>query len=173
MSEGAGSFLMRCKMKCGGRGLVLFFACTSLVFAHGGDGGGAKPQQSRAPAMVNMADEDRAQDKELHGKVIHEKSVNAYKLRLKVVSVTDSVPDGGSHNLLVNIRRDGRTQYKLKVSSTVEEVSDTEKSKSKSMMELGDWYLAGYDMSPDGEYFITVSFKSADGETHSSSLVYP
>lgn len=155
-------------------GIVLFVASSSLVLAHGGGGGGSGGSKPKARTAINVVEpqvEDTESHKEIHGKLIQEKNVGGFELRFKVVDVKDSVPDGGSHNLLVNIKRDGRTQYKLSVTSSVNKTDGSEKS--KSMMILGDWYLAGYDLPHNEEYGITVSFDSLNGENHSSTINYP
>ena len=149
-------------------GTILFVMSMSLVFAHEGGGG------TKARSAVNVIEpdiDDSESHKEIHGDLIQEKTVNDFVLKFKVVDVKDSVPDGGSHNLLLNIKRDGRTQYKLSVDSRVDEMSG--KRKSKTMMMLGDWYLAGYNFHRNKDYFITVSFESPDGENLSSTINYP
>lgn len=149
--------------------VFLFLLSISVVFAHGG-GGGTAPKARSAPSFVS-AEENTDAYKEIHGKLVHEKKLDDFNLRFKVVDVAESVPDGGSHNLLLNIKRDGRTLHHLSVNSVVEK--NRGERKSKSMMKLGDWYLAGYDFMPSDEYTITVSFKSPDGRHHSSTINYP
>jgi len=151
-------------------GVILFVVSISLVFAHSSGGVGGTKSRS-AINIVEPQIDDSERHKEIHGDLIQEKFVNDFVLRFKVVDVKDSVPDGGSHNLLLNIKRDGRTQYKFSVKSTVDEMSG--KRKSKTMMMLGDWYLAGYDFHQSEEYSITVSFNSPDGKIHNSTINYP
>ena len=151
---------------------IFFIISLPLAIADGGHGRFTKPKErsvhitSDQPPIKNTTDEN-----DIHGKLIQKKIINGFDFRLKVVDVKDSVADGGSHNLLVNIKRNGRVQHNLSVTAEVVQLNGL--AKSKTMMELGDWYLAGYDLEAEDEYLITILFKSADGVNHRSSINYP
>ena len=144
---------------------------TRVLLAHGGPGGfesskKAKPNIVRSKPIFSMRF-----DKELPGKLILAKAFGDYRLRVKVVSVDESVPDGGTHNLLINIKRHDRAQYGLSVITKV--VSGNGHEKSKSMRKLGDWYLGGFDLETTDKHQITVMFKTDEGKTYSSEIAYP
>jgi len=149
----------------------LFAICTSVVFAHGDSGNTTK---RKSPVIGNEREqqiEDTTNENEINGELIQKIFIDGFELKLKIVDVEDSVPDGGSHNLLVSIKHNDSVQHDLSVTSNVVYPSGVEKS--KSMMELGDWYLAGFDLGDENEYRITISFESIDGVNHSSEINYP
>jgi len=154
--------------------LVFLFAISiSVAFAHGG----SENTMKRKPPIVANESEQQIENtkeedqKELDGKLIQKKIINDFEFRLKIVDVEDSIPDGGSHNLLVNIKRDGSAHRNLSVTANVVHPSGVEKS--KTMMELGDWYLAGFDLGDENKYRITILFESVDGVNYSSEINYP
>ncbi len=155
--------------------LGVFFAISmSLAMAggnHGGAGSFTKPQEHSANVVSDQQIKNTTDENEIHGTLIQKKIIGDLDFKLKVVDAKDSVADGGSHNLLVNIKRNGRAQHNLSVIAKVAHLNGA--TKSKTMMELGDWYLAGYDLGVEDNYFITILFKSADGADHSSSITYP
>ncbi len=162
---------MRLKIICGA---TLFLLATAQVSAHGGGGGMGMGQQKRQvvnPVRPVPMPQVVAGEREVRGEVIHQASVGGFDLTLKLVDAKESVFDGGSHNLLVNIKRDGRPQNDLSVTAGVAYLEG--EVESKSMMELGDWYFAGYDLGPEKACAIEISFRAADGTLHSSAFNYP
>jgi len=162
-------------MKLNIRYFAIFFTISMpLAIAdgnHGSHGGFTKPKERRANIVSDEQIKSTTDENEIHGKLIQKKIIADFDFRLKIVDVKDSVADGGSHNLLVNIKRNGRAQHNLSVTAKVVYLNGLKKS--KTMMELGDWYLAGYDLGKEDKYLITILFKSADGVNHSSSINYP
>jgi len=149
----------------------LFATSISVAFAHGSSESTPKIKNLRNVIVGEQLKENTTDEKEITGKLVQKKIIDGFEFKLKVVDARESVPDGGSHNLLVNIKHNSSVQYGLPVTAKVDQPKKL--TKSKSMMELGDWYLAGFDLGDENEYHITISFESADGVNHSSSINYP
>ena len=154
-----------------GFGMVLFVLSSTLVLAHGGGAPAAPAKERRVLSVATPGVTAAAEGKEMRGQLIHENHVAGFDLKFKLVDAKESVDDGGSHNLLVNIERNERTAHGLSVNARIDDQHGN--VASKSMMQLGDWYLAGYDLSDEKRYVITVSFTAPDGRVHRSAIHYP
>jgi len=150
---------------------VLLSVSMSSAFAHGDSGNIPKNKTPRNVIVNEQQIENTMDEKEVEGELVQKEIINGFELSVKVADVEDSIPDGGSHNLLVNIKRDGSAHRNLSVTANVVQPSGVEKS--KTMMELGDWYMAGFDLGDENKYRITISFESVDGVIHSSEINYP
>lgn len=147
---------------------------TPLAFAGGshGSGGFTKPKERRSSILSDKREVLRtSEEKEINGELIQRKIVDGYDVKVKVADSKNGVFDGGSHNLLVNIKRNDRVQSDLSVIARVAYPND--EVTSKTMMALGDWYLAGYDLEQAGKYEVQVVFRSRDGKSHSIDIQYP
>ena len=150
---------------------LIFLMYTPVLVAHGGSGGLEPGKKEKPDVVISKPIFSMRFDKELPGKLILAKAIEDYHLRVKVISVNKSLPDGGSHNLLVNIKHQERVQYGLAVTTKV--VSGNGHKKTKPMLELGDWYLGGFDLETTDKHQITVMFKTAEGKIYSSEIAYP
>jgi len=150
---------------------VLLSVSMSSAFAHGDSGNITKNKIPRNVIVNEQQIENTMDEKEVEGELVQKEIINGFELSVKIADLEDSIPDGGSHNLLVNIKRDGSAHRNLSVTANVVQPSGVEKS--KTMMELGDWYLAGFDLGDENKYRITISFESVDGVNHSSEINFP
>lgn len=151
---------------------LIFAFLTSTVKADGDHGGGSpvKPRNvfSPAPPSTNTTD---SRERDVNGSLVAVKIVDGFEISMKVADVKDSISDGGSHNILIKIKRDDKIQRGVVVNANV--LFPDKSQKSKSFMELGDWYLAGYDLGSNAKHEIMLTFKSTDGDKHNVQFVYP
>jgi len=149
---------------------IVFLIVTSNVVAGGNHAGETrkKPHKVFSPTLLHTEKENV---NSIKGKLLNTLYIDDYEVSVKVVDVKESVPDGGSHNILVNIIRDDRIQRSAVV--IVDILFPDNTRKSKELMNLGDWYLAGYDLGQTGKHQLKISFKNKNGSGHSADLVYP
>ncbi len=77
-----------------------------------------------------------------------------------------------NYHLMVSIEKDGKPQTHLQLFSTVKH-PDGSVEESGPMMQMGEWYMARYNLSHDkGRHWITASFEQ-NGQTYSSGIYYP
>ena len=77
-----------------------------------------------------------------------------------------------NYHLMVSIEKENKPVTGLLLSSNVKH-PDGMVEKSSSMMQMGDWYMALYNLDHEkGQHWITVSFEQA-GKTYSTGIYYP
>ncbi|MDQ6992413.1 MAG: hypothetical protein Q9M31_02990 [Mariprofundus sp.] len=79
--------------------------------------------------------------------------------------------DGPSHHVMIKVEKDGKTITDLVANSKV--VHPNGKSESKLLMQMGDWYMAAYDLNHPGKHQLMLLFKTADGVKHFGGINYP
>ncbi|GAV20259.1 hypothetical protein MMIC_P1223 [Mariprofundus micogutta] len=79
--------------------------------------------------------------------------------------------DAPSHNLMAKVEKDGKALTDLVVNSKVTHPNN--KSESKMLMKMGDWYMAGYDLGHEGQHQLMILFKTADGTKHFGGVYFP
>ncbi len=99
------------------------------------------------------------------------KEVEGYTVSFHVMQAAGDMKHGGSHNLMVQIEKDGEVINDALINSKV--FFPNNASESKMLMLMDGWYMAGYDMDHQGRYGIMVLFKTADGIKHKASVYYP
>jgi len=137
----------------------------------GGNHGGDTRTKPRKPILSTPIQSENVNDNSFRGKLINTLYVDNYEVSVKVVDVKDSIPDGGSHNILVNIKHDEKVLRSVEVNVNVYFPDDTKKS--KELLNLGDWYLAGYDLGQEGKHLMKISFRNKDDSKHSINMTYP
>ncbi len=86
-------------------------------------------------------------------------------------------PEGESYSrtfyhLMVSVEKNGQPMVHLKLYSAVEH-PDGSMEKKALMMQMGNWYMARYNLSHEqGRHWITVSF-DLDGNHYPSGIYYP
>jgi len=79
--------------------------------------------------------------------------------------------DAPSHNVMIKIEKDGKAITDLVANSKATHPNG--QSESKMMMQMGDWYMAAYDLGHPGQHQVMVLFKTADGVKHFGGIDYP
>jgi len=97
--------------------------------------------------------------------------VDGYIVSFHVMKPTSAMQHGGDHNFMIKVEKDGVALSDLMVNSKVLHAND--KSESKMMMKMGDWYMAGYDLDHGGKHQLMVLFKTADGAKHFGGVLFP
>jgi len=102
---------------------------------------------------------------------LSKKEVDGYTVTFHVMPAMGDMKHGGSHNLMVQIEKDGKALSDVLINSKV--FFPNSATESKMLMLMDGWYMAGYDMDFQGRYGIMVLFKTADGIKHKASVYYP
>jgi len=86
-------------------------------------------------------------------------------------------PEGAAYSrslyhLMVSVEKDGNPVTDITLYSTAKHPDGSIASKAP-MMQMGNWYMALYNLSHEkGQHWLTVSFEQA-GKTYSSGVYYP
>ena len=104
------------------------------------------------------------------GMFLKEKQIDGYKVSFHVMEASDGMRHGGSHNFMVKIEKDGKALKDVVINSKV--VHPNKKAESKMLMTMGDWYMAGYDLSHMGKHQMMILFKTSDGKKHKGGVYY-
>lgn len=77
-----------------------------------------------------------------------------------------------NYHLMVSIEKDGKPVTDVQLYSAVKHPDGSTQTK-EPMMQMGNWYIARYNLSHDmGQHWLTVSFER-NGRTYSSGVYYP
>lgn len=71
---------------------------------------------------------------------------------------------------MVKVAKDGTSTDVVVVNSKVKHPNGQEEGK---MMNMGDWYMAGYDLGHVGRHQMMVLFKTSDGGARLGRGYYP
>ncbi len=121
------------------------------------------------PCSMDMHHQtDKAQ---VEGRFLVKKDIDGYSVSFRVMKAKEGMQYGGSHNLMVKVEKDGEALTDIAMNSKVSHPN--EKSESKMMMKMGDWYMAAYDLGHPGSHQLMVLFKTSDGQKHFVGVRYP
>lgn len=124
--------------------------------------------QSGHNAAMDHASHDSMQTQP---KMFLEKSdIDGHSVSFHVMAVDPGTQHGGSHNLMIKVEKSGGILSDIVANSKV--VFPDGRESSKMLMKRGDWYMAGYDLDPPGEYQLMVLFKTSDGQKHFGGVHY-
>lgn len=99
------------------------------------------------------------------------KDIDGYQVSFHVMKARPGKEMGGTHDFMIKVERGGKLADVVSVNSKVKQPDGQEES--KMMMTMGDWYMAGYDLTHEGEHQLMVLFKTADGLKHFGGVYYP
>lgn len=74
------------------------------------------------------------------------------------------------YHLMVVVEKNHKPLTNLQMTSKVLHPDGT--SEQKTMMHMGEWYMAMYNLSHEGRHWITVQFKIS-GKKYSTGIYYP
>lgn len=101
---------------------------------------------------------------------LEKRDIDGYTVSFHVMPAAEGMGHGGSHNLMVKVEQGDKTISELQANSKV--VYPDGKEASKPLMKMGDWYMAGYDLSEMGKTQVMVLFKTPDGKKHFGGVHY-
>lgn len=101
---------------------------------------------------------------------LQKREIDGYSVSFHVMPAAEGMMHGGSHNLMVKVEQGSKVVSELQANSKV--VYADGKEESKPLMKMGDWYMAGYDLSETGKTQLMVLFKTADGKKHFGGVHY-
>jgi len=102
---------------------------------------------------------------------LKKRDVGDYQVSFHVMAATQGMQHGGSHNLMVKVEQDGRLVENVQINSKV--IFPDGKDQQRPLHQMGDWFMAGYDMQGDARHQVMVLFRTVDGEIHRSGVYYP
>jgi len=155
--------------------LVVMLVCFSVSSVQaGGTHRGGEIQKQASPRLVSPSPDalaEAANERSIKGKLLNVLYVDGFEVKVKIVDAKDSIPDGGTHNILVKIKQG--EQIRRNDIVTVKVVFPDHSHKTKTLLELGDWYVGGYDIGQPGPYRIFIAFKrNKKGKEHRIELSY-
>jgi len=105
------------------------------------------------------------------GMFLKKKVIDGYEVSFHIMKAPEGMAKGGTHHLMVKVVQNGKVVGLQAVNSKVTYPND--KSESKMMMKMGDWYMSSYDLGHAGEHKIMILFKTTDGQKHFGGIAYP
>lgn len=105
------------------------------------------------------------------GMLEKQQMIDGYSVTFQITVAEKGQEMGGSHNVMINVKKDGKVLTGIAVNSKV--IYPDGKAETKMMMGMGDWYMAGYDLGHVGKHQVIVLFKTADGAKHKGGIYYP
>jgi hypothetical protein len=123
--------------------------------------------------MKGMKDHKQMQGDmgQMKGMFLVKKDVDGFTVSFHAMKAKEGMQHGGTHNFMVKVEKDGKALTDLMVNSKVTHPNN--KSESKTLMKMGDWYMAGYDLGHKGRHQLMVLFKTVDGTKHFGGVYYP
>ena len=114
-----------------------------------------------------------------HGDMSHEsnnmflvkKAIDGYTVSFHVMEAQVGMRHGGSHNFMIKVEQNDKALDNVIINSKV--IYPNNKADSKSLMKMGEWYMAGYDLGQKGEHQLMILFKTVDGQKHQGGVYYP
>ncbi len=119
-------------------------------------------QDSGSVAAIGGAEVDRSFMDKIY--------VDGYEVTFHVMKAAGDMQHGGTQNLMVMVQKNKRALTNLLANSKV--IAPDGRGVSKPMMLMGQWYMAGYDMTANGSYQLMVLFKTEDGQKHFGGVRY-
>lgn len=130
--------------------------------SHGHEYGSKTPAQQGGHGMSHG---------EKEGMFLEKRHIDGYDVSFHVMAAGEGMRHGGSHNLMIRIEQGGKVVSDVAINSKVIFPDGTEQG--RMLMKMGDWYMAGYDLKPDGQHQLLILFKTADGQKHKGGVYYP
>jgi len=105
------------------------------------------------------------------GMFLETKIIDGYQTTFHVMKAPEGLQKHvGTHHLMFKAEKDGKVLNDLTVNSKITHPDGH--SNSSMMMKMGDWYMAGYNLSHPGDHKLMVLFKTADGSKHFGGIIY-
>ena len=147
---------------------IVLMGFSSLCLASGNHEGGHGHDTGKMQPNASHNHVDMKNDKA--GMFLKEKNIDGYKVSFHVMAANDGMRHGGSHNFMIKVEKDGKALKDVVINSKV--VHPNKKAESKMLMKMGDWYMAGYDLSHIGKHQMMILFKTSDGNKHKGGVYY-
>jgi len=105
------------------------------------------------------------------GMLEKQQMIGGYSVTFQITAAEKGQEMGGSHNVMINVQNDGKPLADIAANSKV--IYPSGKAETKMMMNMSDWYMAGYDLGQAGKHQIMILFKTTDGARHKGGIYYP
>ncbi|MBI3772739.1 MAG: hypothetical protein HY272_08590 [Gammaproteobacteria bacterium] len=104
------------------------------------------------------------------GALEEKQAIDGYTVTFHIARAKADMEMGGSHDVIVNIEKGGKTVIDAQVNSKV--IHPDGKEETKMMMPMGDSYMAGYSLGHAGKHQVIILFKTKDGAKHSGGVYF-
>ena len=105
------------------------------------------------------------------GEIFLEKRViDGYDVQFHIMKVSPDLKLEGSHNFLVKIENKDEILGDVTINSKI--IYPSDKSESKFLTKMGDWYMKDFTLDEEGKYQLIILFKTADGKKHKGGVYY-
>ncbi|MDX8380906.1 MAG: hypothetical protein R8M14_02200 [Ghiorsea sp.] len=160
-------------------GILAVTSAQGLAFAHEHEhGDGHMENMSGMQGMNHDEHMDKGMEMDMsnhgdmgeHKMFLEKKNIDGYDVSFHVMPAKAGMKHGGSHNVMIKVEKDGSALQDVVINSKVFLPNKT--SDSKMMMQMGDWYMAGYDLDAEGKNGIMILFKTSNGKKHKGSVYY-
>jgi len=138
---------------------MMFMGGAQSAIAHGDD-----HHNMHNPCSMSMAMGD------MKGGFLTTKEIDGYAVSFHIMKAQEGMAQGGTHHVMIKVAQDGKAITDLVANSKV--VHPNDKSESKMLMKMGDWYMASYDLGHPGKHQVMVLFKTNDGGKHFGGVDY-
>jgi len=105
------------------------------------------------------------------GMFLKKKEIDGYSVSFHIMKAKPGKEMGGSHDFMIKVEKGGKALTNIVMNTKVKHPNG--KAESKKAMKMGDWLMAGYDLSHEGRHQMMVLFKTADGKKHKGGVYYP
>jgi len=159
-------------------GILAVTSVQGLAFAHEHEQDSGRMENMDNMQGMNHEQHDGKMNMDMsnHGDMgkqkmfLEKKNIDGYEVSFHVMPAKEGMKHGGSHNVMIKVEKDGVALKDVVINSKVFLPNKT--SDSKMMMQMGDWYMAGYDLDASGKNGIMILFKTSDGKKHKGSVYY-
>ncbi|MDX8398535.1 MAG: hypothetical protein R8K49_09495 [Mariprofundaceae bacterium] len=152
--------------------LVGMIISTPLAFSHGDEGHHMDGHMAHNPcsmqAMEGMNPCNMPSMKK--GGFLKKKIIDGYDVSFHIMKAPEGMEHGGTHHIMIKVEQNNKIIALQAVNSKVTHPNN--KSESKMMMKMGDWYMASYNLAHDGEHQVMVLFKTEGGKKHFGGIQY-
>jgi len=104
------------------------------------------------------------------GMFLVKKEIDGYTVSFHIMKAKEGMQHGGAYNLMVKVEKNGKALTNILINSKVSHPN--KESESKMLIQMGDWFMAGYDLGHPGVHQIMVLFKTSDGKKHFGGIEY-
>ncbi len=150
---------------------IMAMAIPQSAIAGGNHKDGHHGDMHSEPMEDHGHDQMKGDMKKMEGTFLAKKEIDGFTITFHTMKVKKGMQHGGSYNFMIKVEKDGKALTDLIINSKVTHPNG--KSESKMLMQMGDWYMAGYNLDHNGQHQLMVLFKTADGAKHFAGVHFP
>ena len=101
---------------------------------------------------------------------LEKRVIDGYDVQFHIMKVSPDLKLEGSHNFLIKIENKGEILGDVTINSKI--IYPSDKSESKFLTKMGDWYMKDFNLDEEGKYQLIILFKTVDGKKHKGGVYY-